>query len=49
MTALLGLEHNNQGWYLKGDIKKTQILNHRVPITDEVATVVQAVIECEKN
>ena len=34
---------------MKGDIKKTQVLNHRVPITDEVAAVVQAVIECVKN
>ncbi len=39
------LDRTSQGWYLCGDIVKTQVLNHRVPITDEVATVVQAVIE----
>jgi integrase len=39
------LDRNYQGWWLRGDIPKTNVLNHRVPITDEVAAVVQAVIE----
>lgn len=39
------LEHTGLGWYLCGDIVKTQVLNHRIPITDEVAALVQAVIE----
>lgn len=39
------LDQTNQGWYLCGDIPKTQVLNHRVPITDEVATVVRSVVE----
>ncbi len=39
------LERTAQGWWLCGDIPKTQVLNHRVPITDEVAAVVQAVID----
>lgn len=28
---------------------KTQVLNHRVPITDDVAAIVQTVIECIKK
>ncbi len=39
------LERTSQGWYLCGDITKTQVLNHRVPITDEVYAVVQAVVD----
>lgn len=38
------IEHARQGWWLCGDIPKTGVLNHRVPITDEVAAVIQAVI-----
>ena len=34
------LDRTSQGWYLRGDILKTQVLNHRVPITDEVAVIV---------
>lgn len=39
------LDRTSQGWYLCGDINKTQVLNHRVPVTDQVALVVQAVVE----
>jgi integrase len=39
------LEKTEQGWYLCGDIKKTQVLNHRIPITEEVEVVIKAVIE----
>jgi len=38
------LDRTTQGWWLCGDIPKTQVLNHRVPITDEVAAVIQAVV-----
>ena len=43
------LDRTLQGWYLCGDILKTQVLNHRVPITDEVAVIVQAVVEKMKE
>jgi len=43
------LDKTSQGWYLCGDIVKTQVLNHRVPITDGVAAVVQAVVEETKD
>ena len=43
------LEQTAQGWYLCGDIKKTQVMNHRVPITKEVAEVMEAVIKVIKN
>jgi integrase len=39
------LERTAQGWWLCGDIPKTNVLNHRVPINDEVAIVVQAAID----
>lgn len=39
------LEHTEQGWYLKGDIRKTRTLGHRIPITDEVHSVVEAVVQ----
>ncbi|BAF60092.1 hypothetical protein PTH_2659 [Pelotomaculum thermopropionicum SI] len=51
ISDILNLRYDNcldrtaQGWWLCGDILKTQVLNHRVPITDEVATVVQAVVD----
>lgn len=43
------LEQTAQAWYLCGDIMKTQVLNHRVPITDDVVAIVQTVIECIKK
>ncbi|EAA0221286.1 transposase [Listeria monocytogenes] len=43
------LEQTSQGWYLCGDIKKTQVMNHRVPITKEVAGIVEAVIKAIKE
>lgn len=39
------LDRTSQGWYLCGDIPKTQVINHRVPITDEVYVIVQAVVD----
>lgn len=35
----------NNGWYLQGDIPKTSVKNHRVPIENEIAKIVQAVVE----
>jgi integrase len=56
ISDILNLRYNNcldrtsQGWYLCGDIVKIQVLNHHVPITDEVAATVQSVIdEVKKN
>ena len=44
------LKQTAQGWWLCGDIPKTNISNHRIPITEEIAAVVQAVInEVEKK
>ncbi|MES9731576.1 tyrosine-type recombinase/integrase [Bacillus sp. AP50] len=43
------LEQTSQGWYLCGDIKKTQVMNHRVPITKEIAEIVKTVIQVTKN
>ncbi|WP_026693898.1 tyrosine-type recombinase/integrase [Peribacillus kribbensis] len=43
------LEKINDGWYLCGDIVKTGNLNHRVPITEEVAAVVATVIQETKS
>jgi integrase len=36
------LEHTTSGWWLCGDILKTQVLSHKVPITDEIAAFVRA-------
>jgi len=43
------LERTAQGWYLCGDILKTKILNHRIPITEEIANIVNIVIEAVKS
>ncbi|MCL6449506.1 MAG: tyrosine-type recombinase/integrase [Armatimonadetes bacterium] len=51
ISDILNLRYDNcldrtaQGWWLCGDILKTRVLNHRVPITDEAAVIVQAVID----
>lgn len=42
------LEKTDQGWYLCGDIQKTQVLNHRIPITDEITMIVKSLIETIK-
>jgi Phage integrase family len=36
------LEHTNNGWWLRGEIQTTDILNHKVPISDEIAALVTA-------
>lgn len=43
------LDKTEQGWYLCGDIQKTKVMNHRVPIADEVATIVKSTIEIIKS
>lgn len=43
------LERTEQGWYLQGDIAKTRIVDHRIPITDEVKTVVESVAQIAKS
>jgi integrase len=39
----------NNGWYLQGDIPKTQVKSHRIPIDDEIAKMVQKLIEKTKK
>lgn len=34
------LEKTPSGWWLEGDIQKTQVMEHRVPISEEIANVV---------
>ncbi len=34
------LEHSTSGWWLCGDIRKTNVLSHKVPISDEIAALV---------
>lgn len=43
------LENKADGWYICGDITKTKVLNHRVPITEEIASVVRLAIEQVKE
>jgi integrase len=44
-----GLVITNKGYYLQGDIPKTDVKQHRVPIDKEVAMVIQTVIEQTKD
>lgn len=43
------LEHTEQGWYLMGDIRKTRTIGHRIPISDEVKTVVESVVQIARK
>jgi integrase len=36
------LEHTSSGFWLCGDIMKTEVLNHKVPVSDEIATLITA-------
>jgi integrase len=36
------LERTSSGWWLCGDIPKTQVMNHKIPISDEIASIVAA-------
>ena len=35
------LEFINEGWYVIADVSKTKIMNHRVPVTEEVAFIIK--------
>jgi len=43
------LECTSSGWWLCGDILKTNVLNHKIPISDEIAAVVVAQRELVKE
>jgi integrase len=43
------LEKTSSGWWLCGDIQKTNVLNHKVPISDEIASIVVAQRELVKK
>lgn len=43
------LEYTEQGWYLRGDIRKTRVAGHRIPISDEVKTVVESVVQITRS
>lgn len=43
------LEHTDQGWYLRGNIPKTRMIDHRIPITDEVKAVIETVAQIAKS
>ncbi len=43
------LERTPQGWYLRGDIPKTRMIDHRVPITNEVAAAIESVAQIAKS
>jgi integrase len=42
------LDRTPRGWYLVGDIIKTKILGHRIPISDEDAAIILTFIEAAK-
>lgn len=39
----------NRNYYLQGDIPKTDVKQHRIPIDKDVALIIQAVIEQTKD
>lgn len=55
ISDVLNLRYNNcliktdNQWYLRGDIQKTQVRDHTIPITDEVALIIQACIQYRQN
>jgi integrase len=54
ISDILNLRYNNclvhnKGWYLQGDIPKVEVKSHRVPIEDDVAKIVQTVVEKVKT
>lgn len=54
-SDILNLRYHNclvttsKGLYLQGDIPKTEVMQHRVPIDEDVATIIQTVIEQTKD
>lgn len=51
ISDILNLRYNNcliqqsGNWYLQGDIKKTEVLDHRIPIEEEIAKILENEIE----
>lgn len=43
------LERTSSGWWLCGDILKTNVLNHKVPLSDEIATLIKAQCDSVKE
>ena len=43
------LEQTEKGWWICGDVLKTSVLGHKVPITSEVAAVIEAQRELVKQ
>jgi integrase len=43
------LERTSSGWWLCGDIVKTEVLNHKVPLSEEIAAIVAAQCELVKE
>jgi integrase len=43
------LELVNNGWYVVADISKTKVINHRIPITEEVAFIIKQQSELAKQ
>lgn len=43
------LEKINNGYFLCGDIQKTQVLEHKIPISNEIAAIVKDCIEDAKS
>lgn len=55
ISDVLGIRYNkcleliNDGWYVVMNITKTKILNHRIPITKEVAFIIKKQVEIASN
>ena len=55
ISDVLNLKYDNcldstlSGYYLCGDIQKTKVLEHRIPISSEIADVVKASISLSAN
>lgn len=43
------LDNTSNGYFLCGDIQKTEVLEHRIPISDEIAKIVKASISIAKD
>ncbi|WP_220209538.1 tyrosine-type recombinase/integrase [Reticulibacter mediterranei] len=43
------LEKTSSGWWLCGDVLKTNVFNHKVSISDEIATLIQAQCDLVKG
>lgn len=43
------LQKRDDGWWISGDQRKVKVFDHRVPVSDEIASVVKAQIEMVKQ